>query len=463
MKFFFIFIVYLFLRTIIREVFSDGKKVRRAPPNPNFKKVLNRLYTDGFQPRSSKPIPASDRALFEEIKNLYQHYEKALDGDTDFFYHYLRPAIVQPGLLNALLRAYGAYYQDLFRMIKYWEQHKAIRPIKTWDPVKHQAINLYIEDLIRHLFEHYPVSPPLESVWWVWNWDSTRVFLTQALDKPMLQPSEGQLDIVALELYFHLTEGGSLRQPGLFKSGLVSKQIAFYWGQAPVGWRIVPAFWWAVARAEGVSEEKTMALAWTPSSLEDLQFWRAFYRIVARENLDELNQCDIHDLAEMIELIKFGKGALADIDMYRQYSKLQPEFSVKGRTLKSTERYFDELLGLSYKPIEGIDDRYSLPTDDGAIYEIVRLTDRKALQEEGEILDHCVGSSEYHDDCRCGYGSIWSLRKNGEADTFERLITIELGDKSILAMSGQENRNPSPVEYELIRQWAEVHELMIEE
>ncbi len=446
-------VIYVLLRLF--GVITQSLFYRQITPQ----KTLKRLYANGFNQgyRGS----STDVQLSEDIKKLYRHYEEALEGDTDFFYHYLRPAMGQSTLLQTLLRCYGDYYQDLFRVIKYWEKQKAVRRIDTWNPGKQDAINFYIEDLIRHLFQQYPVSRPFESVWWVWNWEKTQVFLAQALDDAVLESSKGGLDTAAIMLYFHLTEGGSLREDGLFKSGLVSKKIACHWGLAPAGWRIVPAFWWAVARAEGVSEEKTMALAWTPSSLADLQFWRGFYRLVARENPEELKQCDIHDLAEMIELVKFGKGALAELEQFETFCGIQPDFSVKGRTLKSIERYFDELLGLGYQPVEGLEDRFEIRTNDGEEYVIVRLTNRKELQEEGEVLDHCVGSSEYHDDCRCGYGSIWSLRKR-EGEEFKPLITIELGDKTILAMSGFANRLPNEMEYQLVDKWSKVNGLKVE-
>ncbi len=458
MKLLFVLFVVLIVQTILRSfgTLAKGMGNKRRAYSP--KKTLQRLYSNGF-----KRIPLIrpvDRQLALDIKKLYEHYEEALEGDVDFFYHYLRPAMNQPNLRNVVLRCYGDYYIDLFRIIKHWEKQKAIRAIDSWKPGKQDAINFYIEDLIRHLFERYSVSRPFESAWWVWNWDSTRAFLAQALAEERLQGDAGRLESAAIELYFHLTEGGSLREPGLFRSGLVSKQIAFYWGLAPAGWRIVPAFWWAVARAEGVSEEKTMALAWTPSALEDLQFWRGFYRLVARDKPEDLKQCDIHDLAEMIELVKFGKGSLAELSIYEPFKKIKPKFSIKGRTLKSIERYFDDLLGLGYRPVEGLEDRYDLECEEGN-FAIVRLTDRKALQEEGDEMSHCVGSSEYHDDCRCGYGSIWSLRKV-EGEDFERLITIELGDKTILALSGYDNRVPNELEYQLVEMWAKENGMEVE-
>jgi hypothetical protein len=85
-------------------------------------------------------------------------------------------------------------------------------------------------------------------------------------------------------------------------------------------------------------------------------------------------------------------------------------------------------------------------------YQIVELTGRAALEQEGSVLAHCVGG--YAHQCASGYNSIWSLRSI-EGTQAKPLVTIQVENRrTIVQARGYQNRPASPSEMYLIHAWA---------
>lgn len=86
-------------------------------------------------------------------------------------------------------------------------------------------------------------------------------------------------------------------------------------------------------------------------------------------------------------------------------------------------------------------------------YVIVELLTKNALEQEGNILNHCVGS--YFKKCKNKVSSIWSLRRFENKKTF-RCVTIEIFNKTqeIIQMSARFNSTPNKEHKQIIESWA---------
>lgn len=85
-------------------------------------------------------------------------------------------------------------------------------------------------------------------------------------------------------------------------------------------------------------------------------------------------------------------------------------------------------------------------------YKIIELTNRQMLENEGLIMNHCVGS--YYGKCLSGNCSIWSLRQF-KNDSWYSLVTIELDKrKNMIQASARFNATPSREHREIIDVWS---------
>lgn len=96
---------------------------------------------------------------------------------------------------------------------------------------------------------------------------------------------------------------------------------------------------------------------------------------------------------------------------------------------------------------------------EGVLYTISELTTAKALRQEGFNMNHCVAT--YQDLCIKGHFSIWSLRK-WENKLQKRLLTISVNQGlEIGQMQGQNNREATSFERNIVQQWALTAKLVI--
>jgi len=83
-----------------------------------------------------------------------------------------------------------------------------------------------------------------------------------------------------------------------------------------------------------------------------------------------------------------------------------------------------------------------------AVWRMDELLSPRALVAEGRAMRHCVGG--YVDEVTTGECSIWSIRREGE-----RCLTVEVSaDRRIIQARGRRNRDPTLVEFRVIRRWA---------
>ena len=181
------------------------------------------------------------------------------------------------------------------------------------------------------------------------------------------------------------------------------------------------------------------------SHFRDDVFWRNVLRFIIRHGLAP------HLVPEVIDYI-----------WYRRY-EADSCFRLKGRTaasiLRLTEAWHRENHTYTILP----ERRWAHVPDirDTAIqigeksYVIRQLLSTKEIQEEGKVLNHCVGS--YGKDCYEKETSIWSMaeEKTGKVLTIE----VSLPEKRIRQVRGFANRKATDDELAVISQWASVERL----
>ena len=95
--------------------------------------------------------------------------------------------------------------------------------------------------------------------------------------------------------------------------------------------------------------------------------------------------------------------------------------------------------------------------EDDNQYVIKQLVTNKELFQEGNELNHCVGS--YADNCLHGGSFIFSLRQIDDFKNEKRLITIEIYKNRIFQKLGKYNRACFPFEDKIIAAWAKENEI----
>jgi hypothetical protein len=143
----------------------------------------------------------------------------------------------------------------------------------------------------------------------------------------------------------------------------------------------------------------------------------------------------------------------------------QPQFSLKGRTVRSLVRLMEEWhrgLGLVSGGLQWQRSRLrpmtvETPQDDPSAptlsWELIELTTSTQLQAEGEALQHCVASYARH--CWQGGTRIWSLRRRRDA-TSRSVATVEVNLEkwAVVQARGFRNRLVGGRALQVLRAWA---------
>jgi hypothetical protein len=150
---------------------------------------------------------------------------------------------------------------------------------------------------------------------------------------------------------------------------------------------------------------------------------------------------------------------------------LQPDFSLRGRSLMSLRRHMtnwrDEVQ--PQLPLPGAK-KFWEPTNigdfhciqDDAIWTIRELLSDGELYMEGNNMQHCVAT--YIKACARRKTSIWSMRAR-RGDVRRRVMTIELEpeSKTIWQAQGKRNSLPNSAAQEILHKWAAQEQLDLSE
>jgi len=145
----------------------------------------------------------------------------------------------------------------------------------------------------------------------------------------------------------------------------------------------------------------------------------------------------------------------------------RPDFSLKGRTMKSLMRLVDAWHRALGEAMAGgrswpasPQRPYSLQEpprsedDPPVFWEIVELTSSEQLRAEGRALRHCVAT--YSRKCAAGQARIWSLRRRVHQRAVRSMVTIEVDPRRrcIVQARGTRNRVAQGKHLRLIQRWA---------
>ena len=227
-----------------------------------------------------------------------------------------------------------------------------------------------------------------------------------------------------------------------------------------------------VALGAGPNLAKAVLASRLGHDLASGEFWRTVLIFFVRVS-DRLDPSQVAPIVDFIQAMRFGLGAEAD-DATTRTAALQPEFSMRGRSLPALMRLvsaWHRRLGRSccpkrswqrsrYRPMV-IQDAPRTPTKLPVIWEFTELNDSEALRLEGLALHHCVGS--YALLCFRGRSRIWSLRRRTRSDHARSVITVEVNPRlnTIVQARGLRNRPVSGRAKELLMAWARREDLRL--
>lgn len=314
--------------------------------------------------------------------------------------------------------------------------HRWLRTFNEWQPkTKSQNPRKRELELLRFLFQKYPVPSFMEDVWFNNN-------LNQYIP-----------------WYLAVAQGESL-----FKhhaKGILTKKECFFLLKAPNDFDFIQNLWWSKAMALGASVGAANNIARSklrrqPANLTN-EFW---YTVVMFFVKYPMSPSKIDDIIDFI-MVK------------RQEN---PQYSLTGRTPATFEKQLEEWHRLLAKQKTYGEDhwigRTDLPDwtyiqgkisdsgeDNRIIWSMYQIKNGKDLVKEGAAMHHCVAS--YRGGCMAGRCSIWSLTKYipKTLDT-KKCLTVELDRCDVVVQArGFANRLARPEERTILHKWLLEHGL----
>ena len=325
------------------------------------------------------------------------------------------------------------------RMSQRWKRWR--KPPESWTAPDASPF-VQVASLVSHLFDDYPVPRFMAPIWCcphsrTWQFD----------------------------MYLHLAKGRSIRQ---FKLPLsypvrMTGRAAHWFMQAPDDISPIVAYRWAQVRALGGDRRMADVLAnsttlMVPTEHDD--FWGSVIQFLIRNQ--PICSTEMEDIVRFIDGQKFqpahrtwGPGGGQD--------PLQPNFSLKGRSLMSLRRYMANwrIDFIGKLPVVEPSAKSWIPTGigsfqhtaDGEVWTIEELLSDRALMIEGQTMQHCVAT--YIHRCARRRTSIWSMKvQQGERKKRELTIEVIPHTRQICQAKGRRNAAPSTFAAMMLRQWA---------
>lgn len=387
----------------------------------------------------SRTQPAKRR-----LDSLICKFAQRLNQSAEYYWRLINAVRAHSKLLTAVSNRGSTDPQEAARILtacvrmanrwQYWQ-----RQPEAW-LAPHANPFVQFRSLVGHLFDEYPVPKFMAPVWMDVN------------DNPW-----------ELEMYLHLAAGRSIRQFRLPVPFRLTKQAAGFFVQAPDDLPPLGALRWAHVRSLGGNPrmarllcEKTLLAAPT----EHEAFWETVIRflvsnapICADEVLAIVQFLDNQRFQPAAKVWGPGAGE----------QPLQPEFTIKGRSLNSLRRHMthwrEELASTRPAVLSTTPDWEKTniaPFRDvqgDTMWTINELLTDKELRVEGGIMQHCVAT--YIHICARRRTSIWSLRVH-QGERQKRLLTIEVVPATRMIWQAKGKRNSPPTEraQHILQQWA---------
>jgi hypothetical protein len=313
-----------------------------------------------------------------------------------------------------------------------------IRDIVDWLPKSHNR-DKNLAALLRHLFAKYEVPSFLDSAW------------TTSL------PDASPIVSNYQSWFIEIGQGASVRGLAGFPYNFTKKQ-AHSFLQAPAGFSVSDAVIYGLIIGAGGDSRLVEGVMGSPLGRAGLktisEFWNPLINLFIANPMLDRNQ--FQQIYDYVTNQKFVGNPPP-----------QPGFSWKGRTpdtlIRQTEEWHSRLAKqrtknyTEWKPtaISWFEKEESVVNrPNHKIWTIEELTNSKELSQEGTAQRTCVGS--YARSCLSGATSIWSMRLTSSAGNKERVMTIEVNNRtgSIVQARGFANSCPEPKPWAILVEWA---------
>lgn len=343
-------------------------------------------------------------------------------------------------------RYYQVFYKadtllNMYLQAKYW-----LKSPKNWIPENvDDSSEKLKQDLIQYLFVRYEVPQFMHKAW-------------------------ADLEPLYIGWFIHLAQGHNIRTaPGM--QAHLTKKMAHFFLQTPAEYDIKDALVYGQVMALGGTEALVKKLISLPIKhlFQNQDTWFMLLRLF-------INHPELKDGTQMERIVSYlnaQRFARVYIDDYGQLGEEKVQkVSLKGKTMNSLMRGVKEwetrckygnnrrhLITWTPAKISNFLYRANKADERSPIYRIMQLTNNFAIQREGEVMRHCVGS--YLERCTDGETSIWALT----ATTYngvKPLLTIQVHKaKTIVQVRGKNNSMPTVENSHLVRQWAKREKLRI--
>ena len=324
-----------------------------------------------------------------------------------------------------------------------------IRPLETWHVKRHNRDRQFTE-LVRHLFATYDVPPFMDRVWFTEN------------EKYQ-------------NWYIHIGNGQNIRTaPGIPIS--LTKKMAHHFAKAPKQYSVDEAIRWGQVHALGGDKRLMDALRGTRmlGNFKNDEFWLNVIRFFIANPMLDANH--VNPIIDYIWNQKFeNQRVFVARGVVEEHAPPQPNFSMKGRTVKTLLRQVNEWhrqLGRATREgdfqwmrseigefhlREGSEKKRNLK-----YWYIRELLSTEELNDEGRKMNHCVGS--YVRSCYSGKKSIWTVESE-DISGKRKVLTVEVSrpENRIRQVRGKRNRLPTLTEKFLLERWAAKEKLEIAE
>lgn len=427
--------------------------------------VVETLYQNNFQPVGYR-FPYK-KEIEEGVLKFYGFMDADDAATHQLLYHFLRVVAAQSTTLH-YLRNWNRHsgLVSIFIAMRYWNaKGKAIHSTAQWQPEVDNNLYEYALKYVDFTFAKYPTPRIIVKVWACWEQQVVKDFCKKNISINGSELDKKTPENALFELYFYLANGGALRKNNILKWCFSKKIAHFYMTEIPrhMGWE--EAYWYATARAEGITKECAEMLwdAFDIFDLEQFEFWRLLLRQIANLPEQVLKTLDIMGTIETAALIKFGRLPHGEDGKEACFANKEPQFTWKTRKLVHSVAYLERCYTIQYPIPVDFEDSYTIVDRAGDCWHFTLLRNRHELFIEGKAMAHCVGDGDYHYDAVNGTNSFWSLQKRTEHGDLQRALTLEINHEKhyVETALGYENRDAELDENTILAEWCQLVKLKV--
>lgn len=293
-------------------------------------------------------------------------------------------------------------------------------------------------ELVRFLFNKYPVSAFFNRVW-------------DATDSTMLDPQYRNVTLNKKRDYRNwyvcIATGGSFYKE--YAKDFFTKKEAHLFVSCPHLLDIEDVLVYAVAKAAGADEGHALRLARTKLNRKEFNdFWRGvirFFSVNRTESIEQTNDLIDYISAKYVEnrnFTLFGSGHTVNSLLIKteEWHRALNRAKVLGDTQWEGHAVEDSV----FERVDQLGNK--------VFWELKQIKSSKALAAEGTCMRHCVLS--YKTYCVKGTTSIWQLLYIDATGTSHNKLTIELNNAgTIVQARGLANRAARNDELGVLKQW----------